>query len=369
MPEFKAVRDLGEVEAKSSQEVEKELLEKHEQKQRGEEQKAEPSAKSEEKKETAAEEQKFEIKDEDVLSHIKDRYGKEISSIDELFEKQETSPELPDDVEAFFKYKKETGRGLDDFVKLNRDYDNMDGDTLLSEYYALTEEGLDKEDIADLMDSKFSYDEDVDDDSDIKSKKLAKKRELNKAKKFFEKQKESYKTPLESSKESDSSKYEEELKSYREQMAKAKDIEAENRKKSDWFVKKTDELFGEDFKGFDFDIDGNKVTFKPAEASELKESNQSPFNFVKKYVGEDGLLSDPAGYHKALSVAMNPEKFAKFFYEQGQAAAVDSSNRKAKNIDMGVRRAPEVSSKGGMQVRSVNQDSGRGLKIRSTKKT
>ncbi len=87
--------------------------------------------------------------------------------------------------------------------------------------------------------------------------------------------------------------------------------------------------------------------------------------FVNKYIGDDGLLEDAEGYHRALSVAMNPEKFAKFFYEQGQTDAIDGSVRKSKNIDMDTRRAPEATKKGGMQVRSLNQDSGRGLKIRS----
>ena len=315
MAEFK-VRDLGEVESKSVQEVEKALLEKHEQQMNQEG--------------APVEKQELSIKDEDVLSHIKNRYGKEINSLDELFAEREASTELPEDVEAFFKYKKETGRGMDDFMKLNKDYDQMDSDLLLRDYYKQTEEGLDDDDIKDLIDSKFGYDEDLDDDSLVKKQKLAKKRELTKAKKFFKEQQEAYKVPLESSKE-------------------------------------TDELFSDEFKGFEFNVNDERITFKPADAAELKSSQQSPFNFINKYIGEDGLLKDAAGYHKALSVAMNPEKFAKFFYEQGQAAAVDGMAKRSKNIDMDTRRAPEITKKGGMQVRSVNQDSGRGLKIRSNR--
>ena len=177
MAEFK-VRDLGEVESKSVQEVENELLEKHEQQMKNEEQTAQEPVAEENKVETPNEE--FKIKDEDVLSHIKNRYGKEINSLDELFSERESSPELPEDVEAFFKYKKETGRGMGDFIKLNKDFDEMDSDTLLEDYYKHTEEGLDSDDINDLIDSKFGYDEDLDDESLIKKQKLAKKRELNK---------------------------------------------------------------------------------------------------------------------------------------------------------------------------------------------
>ena len=360
MAEFK-VRDLGEVDSKSVQEVEKELLEKHEQ--QFEEQKAETLVAEEKKEETPTEE--FKIKDEDVLSHIKDRYGKEINSLDELISERESSPELPEDVEAFFNYKKETGRGIDDFIKLNKDFDEMDSDTLLADYYKHTEDGLDSDDINDLIDSKFGYDEDLDEESLIKKQKLAKKRELNKAKKFFKEQQESYKVPLESRKESDDLSSNEEYKAYRDKMKEAESVEAENQKKREWFSKKTDELFSDEFKGFEFSVNDEKFTFKPADAAELKESHQTPLNFIHKYIGKDGLLEDAVGYHKALSAAMNPDKFAKFFYEQGQAAAVDGMAKKSKNIDMNTRRAPEVTKKGGMQVRSLNQDSGRGLKIRS----
>jgi hypothetical protein len=359
MAEFK-VRALGEVETKSVQEVEKALLEKHEQQMN---QESAPVIENE----APAEKQEFNIKDEDVLSHIKNRYGKEINSLDELFAEREASTELPEDVEAFFRYKKETGRGMDDFMKLNKNYDEMDSDLLLRDYYKQTEEGLDDDDIKDLIDSKFGYDEDLDDESLVKKQKLAKKRELTKAKKFFKEQQEAYKVPLESSKEPADAKYEEELRSYRDKMKEAESIEAENQKKREWFSKKTDELFSDEFKGFEFNVNDERIIFKPADAAELKSSQQSPFNFISKYIGEDGLLKDAAGYHRALSVAMNPEKFAKFFYEQGQAAAVDGMAKRSKNIDMDTRRAPEITKKGGMQVRSVNQDSGRGLKIRSNR--
>tara|TARA_R110000851_G_scaffold302917_1_gene460363 strand:- start:341 stop:1435 length:1095 start_codon:yes stop_codon:yes gene_type:complete len=359
------VRLLDETESKSTQEVEKELLEKHEQQFNGEQQKAETPAVDESK--VQKEEPAFEIKDEDVLSHIKNRYGKEITSLDDFISEREASPEMPEDVEAFFKYKKETGRGIEDFIKLNKDFDDMDSEVLLADYYKQTEEGLDDEDITDLIDSKFGYDEDLDEDSLVKKQKLAKKRELNKAKKFFKEQQESYKVPLESSKGSDDESSNEEYKAYRDKMKEAGSVEAENQKKREWFSKKTDELFSDEFKGFEFNVNDKEFIFKPADAAELKESHQTPLNFIHKYIGDDGLLKDAAGYHKALSAAMNPEKFAKFFYEQGQTDAIDGSARQSKNIDMDTRRAPEATKKGGMQVRSLNQDSGRGLKIRSIK--
>jgi hypothetical protein len=359
MSEFK-VRDLGEVESKSTQEVEKALLEKHEQKLQGDEKRADESM--------TEQPAKHEIKDEDVLSHIKNRYGREIKSLDELLAEREASPELPEDVEAFFKYKKETGRGINDFVSLNKNYDEVDEDSLLMDYYKQTEEGLDDSDISDLVESKFGYDEDLDDESSVKKQKLAKKRELNKAKKFFKEQQESYKVPLESREGTDPEALEE-LKSYKSKMKETADAEAVNQKKREWFTEKTDSLFTDEFKGFEFDINNKKITFKPADAAELKKNQQTPTNFINKFVGEDGFMKDIEGYHRSLAIAMNPEKFAKFFFEQGQSVATGDITSKSKNIDMSMRSAPEITNKGGMQIRSVNQDSGNGLKIRSTKRT
>ena len=103
-----------------------------------------------------------ELNDADVLFYIKNRYNKDIESVDQLFETKEANEDLPEDVSAYFKYKKETGRGIEDYVKLQQDYDSMDSDKLLSQYYSQTEEGLDSEDIKDLMLDKFGYDEDLD---------------------------------------------------------------------------------------------------------------------------------------------------------------------------------------------------------------
>ena len=93
-------------------------------------------------------------------------------------------------------------------------------------------------------------------------------------------------------------------------------------------------------------------------------------NFVGKFLDDKGLIADAKGYHKALAVAMNPEKFAQFFYEQGVAKAVDDVTRKSKNINMDIRKSPQLSTKDGLKIRSVgDKSSGRGLKIRSINKS
>ena len=217
------VRELTDVEPKSKQEIEKELLDKHEEKQtqveqptessteevKVEETASEPEVKEEstenevvseqevEVKEETPEPQPREIEDKDVLSYIDKRYGKQITSMDELLAEREKAEELPEDVAAYFKYKKETGRGIGDYAKLQRDFSDLSPDALLREYYSVTEEGLDSEDI-DMMMDDFRYDEEVDEPNDIKKVKLAKKKEIAKAKKFFRNQQELYKQPLES---------------------------------------------------------------------------------------------------------------------------------------------------------------------------
>ena len=356
--EFK-VKEVGVVDSKSVQEVEQELLKKHEDSFNDD-----AEVVSEEVIESE-EPQKEELTEESVLSFIKNKYGRDISSLDELTAAKE-SEEMPEDVAAYYKYKKDTGRGFDDFAKLQVNHDEMDTDKLLRDYLFETEDGLDSEDIEMLMED-YSFDEELDDDSDIKKIKIARKKTIAKAKSYFNDQKEKYRVPLESSGSSISESDAEELEAYKQYTESAKTYEEEISRKRDWFHKKTDDVFGSEFKGFEFTLDDKKVTFSPGDATELKKIQSDPQNFISKFLNEDGLIDDAVGYHKALSIAMNPEKFANFFYSQGKAEATDDVIRKTKNINMSERKTPEITSKGGMQIKSLDKDSGRGLRIRSKK--
>ena len=364
------VREVTDVEEKSTQQVEQELLNKHEEQfvdskvESTETPKVEVESKAEAPVvETATE--KNELKEEEVLKYIGERYGREIKSFDELNQQREEEP-LPEDVSKYLKYKKETGRGFGDFAKLQKNYDEMEPDNLLREYLIATEKGLDAEDIDDLMED-YDYDEDLDDEKSIKKIKLAKKKTIAKAKDYFEQQQEQYRVPLESSRESSSEYSEEEIEGYRQYIANAKTAQEGYERKSEIFQKKTDDVFSE-FKGFEFTLDDNKVLFSPGDAAELKKSQLNPQNFIDKFLDDDGIMVDAAGYHKSLAMAMHPEKFAKFFYEQGKSAAADDTMRELKNIKMDTKRAPEVTkTNNGMQIRALNDDSGRGLKIRKRK--
>lgn len=372
------VRAVDGNEEKSVQQVEQELLDKHEAQQNTEATKTpEPISVKEEvvsKEEPKAEEpkakeeiktQSSELTEEDVLKFIGNRYGKEFKSIDELNQQREEEP-LPEDVSKYLQYKKDTGRGFDDFAKLQKNYDEMEPDNLLREYLSATEKGLDAEDIEDLMED-YHYDEDIDDEKSIKKIKLAKKKTIAKAKEFFEKQQETYKVPLESRRDNNPEVETEDYKAYKQYIAEAKTVNEQNALKRDMFTKKTDNVFSE-FKGFEFTLDDNKVYFSPGDAAEIKKTQMDPSNFIKKFLDENGLMNDASGYHRSLAMAMHPDKFAKFFYEQGKSAAAEDTMKKLKNVNMTTRSAPEVTSKGGMQIKSLSNDSGRGLKIRNRNK-
>ena len=365
---------------KSKAEIEEQLLQKHEAQQNetqaeAKPEKVEPQAEVKEKpaEETPAAEEKTpssELNDEHVLNFIKERYNKDINSVQELFETKESNVELPDDVKLYFDYKKETGRGIEDFYKLQKNYDDMDEDSVLADYLGVQEEGLDAIDIQDIMDDRFGYDSEEDDEKDIKKKKLAKKRELAKARKFFKEQKDKYKVPLESSGGGLSDEQENNLNAYKTLLEESNSQKESFQLMRKNFEERTNKVFGDEFKGFEFNVSDDKsILYKPGTAEELKNKQMDFNNFISKYNDENGLMKDAAGYHRAMSIAMNPEKFAKFFYEQGVAATVDDVARKSKNINMDVRRAPQLSTKNSLKIKAVGDtSSGRGLKIRSIKK-
>ena len=374
------VREVRPIESKGVQELEEELLNKHEEQIQVQAVSMDhqttpapapeptPELESELQSESQPEPQpqSAELQEEDVLSYISKRYNKQINSFDELVSER-SDEQLPEDVSAYLKYRKETGRGFEDFLKLKEDFDTMDPDNILRSYLKSTQVGLDDEDI-DVMMEDYSYNEDLDDDSTIKKAKLAKKKMIAEAKQYFTTQKEKYKMPLESRTADVSPEEKEELQAYKQYISQAKTMEQEAERKRDWFSKKTDEVFNNEFKGFEFKLNDQVVRFAPGDAAELKKAQLTPTNFINKYFDESGMIKDAAGYHRALAVAMNPERFAKFFYEQGMSAATEDVNRKIKNINMSERQAPQSTVKDGFQVKSVNPDSGKGLIIRSMKK-
>ena len=363
------------IEEKSVQQVEQELLDKHEREINNENTEADtagvddgnesPTATQEQEGVQSEDEtQASEISEGDVLKYLGNRYGREINSLDELAQAREEQEALPEDVSKYLQYKKETGRGINDFYELQKDFNDISPDKLLRDYLTATEKGLDAEDIEDMMD-EYRYDEDLDEESDIKKIKLLKKKTIAKAKDYFASEQEKYKIPLESRRDSLSEDEVNKTKEYEQYIAESKTMEEEFNRKNEIFMKKTDEVFSE-FKGFEFAIDGTNIVFSPGDADELKKNHLNPQSWINKFVDKDsGVMNDAEGYHRSLAMAMNPDKFAKFFYEQGKSASADEQMRKLKNINMTTRSAPEVGqTTDGIQVKSLSTDHGRGLKIR-----
>lgn len=356
------VRAIDGDEPKGVQELERELQEKHDQQQ--------AEAQAPPVDEVAPEpepEPVNELSEEDVLSYIGKRYNKQINSFDELMAERSQAEDMPEDVATYMKYRKETGRGFEDFLKLRKDYDAMDQEEILREYLSATQDGLDSDDIESMLDD-YRYDEDLDEDSKIKKVKIARKKAVAEAKKYFNTQKEKYKLPLESSSAGVPKEELEELNRYKQYLNEAKTVEEQNEQKRAFFSKKTEEVFNNGFKGFEFNVNDRKLMFSPSDASEMKNTQSNPWNFVSRFLDENGFIKDAAGYHRSLAIAMHPDKFAKFFYEQGMADATEDVLKKTKNINMSERRSPEVVNKGGVQVRAVNPDTGNKIKIRSNKK-
>ena len=282
----------------------------------------------------------------------------------EIIESIETGKELPQNVQKLMSFMEDTGGDLNDYVKLNRDYSEMDNQTLLKEYYKTTKPHLQADEIDFLMEDQFSFDEDVDEERDIKRKKLALKEQVASAK-----------TQLEEHK----SKYYEEIKAgsrLTPEAKKAMDFfnrhnkESESTKKihqeaKNRFLNKTEEVFNDEFKGFEYKVGDKKYRFNVKDPNQVKESQSDINNFVKKFLNENNQMEDATGYHKSMFTAMNSDAIANHFYEQGKADALKESMAKSKNINMAPRQSHGGTTVDGVTMRVMdNSDSGATFKIK-----
>jgi len=285
----------------------------------------------------------------------------------EIIESIETGKELPQNVQKLMSFMEDTGGDLNDYVKLNRDYSEMDNQTLLKEYYKTTKPHLQADEIDFLMEDQFSFDEDVDEERDIKRKKLALKEQVASAKAQLEEHK---------------SKYYEEIKAgsrLTPEAKKAMDFfnrhnkESESTKKihqeaKNRFLNKTEEVFNDEFKGFEYKVGDKKYRFNVKDPNQVKESQSDINNFVKKFLNENNQMEDATGYHKSMFTAMNSDAIANHFYEQGKADALKESMAKSKNINMAPRQSHGGTTVDGVTMRVMdNSDSGATFKIKKSK--
>ena len=306
--------------------------------------------------------QEAEAQEAPVLEEItEESTEEEITEVEQQVEEavakaEATGKPIPENLQKLMDFMEETGGDLNDYVKLNQDYSGLEDKDLLYEYYKQTKPHLDNEEINFLMEDQFSYDEEEDDEREIKRKKLALKEQVANAKSHLDGQK---------------SKYYEEIKAGSKltpEQQKAMDFfnrynkESEETKKQaeaqkSNFLNKTNQVFNDKFKGFEYNVGDKKYRFKVNNASEVKEAQSDINNFVKKFLNEKNEMSDAKGYHKSLYTAMNADAVAKHFYEQGKADAMKDSVAKAKNVNMNPRQAHGTIEAGGVKVRVLGDNS------------
>jgi len=292
-----------------------------------------------------------------VLEEVtEDEVQEQVEEIKEAVEEaKETGKAIPENLQKVVDFMEETGGTLEDYVRLNQDYSSYDDMTVLREYYKQTKSHLTDDEISFLMEDSFSYDEEVDEEREIKKKKIALKEQVANAKSHLDGQK---------------SKYYEEVKAGSRLTPEAKkamdffnrynkESEETNKiaeKQTNTFKLKTKEVFNDKFKGFEYNVGDKRYRFNVKNANEVKETQGDINNFVKKFLNENNEMSDAKGYHKSLFTAMNPDAIANHFYEQGKADAMKDSVAKAKNVSMDPRQSFSNDNTSGPKVRVLNDD-------------
>jgi hypothetical protein len=248
----------------------------------------------------------------------------------------------------------ETGGSLEDYVKLNTDYASLNEDQLLREYYEAVYTSYDREDIDFLLSDKFSYDEELDDEREIRLKKLERKEALAKAKNYLDGLKSKYYDEIKmgSKLNPEQQKAVEFFNRYNKESEEAAKV-AE--RQTSRFKQESAKVFNEKFEGFDYNVGDKKYRFKVNDAGQVKETQGDINNFIKKFLNEKGEMKDAKGYHKSLFTAMNADQVAQHFYEQGKADAVKDSMARTKNVNMNPRGVhEEVTASNGWKIRAVD---------------
>ena len=265
-------------------------------------------------------------------------------------------PVLPENIEKLVNFMKDTGGDINDYVKLNRDYSEMDNLTLLKEYYKTTKPHLKSDEIDFLMEDQFSYDEESDEDKDIKRKKLALKEQVANAKAELEQHKSKYYEEIKAGSKltSDQQKAIDFFNRYNKESEELKRVEEQAQSS---FKQKTENVFGDEFKGFEYSVGDKRFRFNVKNTNEVKEKQSDIGNFIGKFLNDKNQIDDAKGYHKALYTAMNSDAIANHFYEQGKADALKESVAKSKNIDMNPRQSHEPIKSDGLSMKVLGNNS------------
>ena len=293
-----------------------------------------------------------------VLEEITEEKVEEVEEqIEEaIAEAEATGKPLPENIQKLMDFMEDTGGDLNDYVKLNQDYTKLDDQSLLREYYKQTKPHLNSEEINFLMEDTFSYDEDIDDDRDIRRKKLALKEQVANAKAQLEENKSKYYNEIKAGSKL-TGEQQKAIDFFNRYNKESEATKKTVKKNSDIFTQKTEQVFNDKFKGFEYNVGDKKYRFNVNNAEEVKNTQSDISNFTKKFLDKNSALTDAKGYHKSLYTAMNADAVAKHFYEQGKADAMKNSIAKAKNVDMNPRQSHGKIETGGMTVKVLGENS------------
>jgi len=290
-----------------------------------------------------------------LLEEVTDEEEKEPVKIIE--EPKQPKIELPENIQKVVEFMKDTGGDLNDYVQLNRDYSSYDNDTLLREYYKTTKPHLQDDEINFLMEDQFSYDEETDNERDIKRKKLALKEQVADAKNHLDGLKSKYYEDIKMGSKL-TSEQQNAIDFFNRYTKESEETQKVQKETQDHFLNKTNEVFNDDFKGFEYKVGDKRYRFNVKDPVKTKNTQSDINNFVKKFLNKDYQMEDAKGYHKSLFTAMNSDAIANHFYEQGKADALKDSIAKSKNIDMAPRQSHggEVEA-GGLKFKVLGEDS------------
>ena len=284
---------------------------------------------------------------------------------EEVFQKEKTqeSIEYPDNIQDLVKFMNETGGTLQDYVELNKDYEKFDNMDLLHEYYTQTKPHLSSDEIVFLIDDRYSFDEEIDDPKDVKRKKLLFKEEVAQARQQLEVRKDNYYKEIKAGNRLTPEAREalDFFNRYNKDNEQQQEIIQSQR---DVFNSKTNSLFNDKFKGFEYNVGDKRFRFNVKNVDKVKETQGDINNFTKKFLDKENKMADAAGYHKALFTAMNSDAIAQHFYEQGKADAIKESVKSAKNINMDPRSAHQEVEVGGIKARVLSGDDLSGIKLK-----
>ena len=284
-----------------------------------------------------------------------------------IAESIETGTPLPENIEKLVTFMEETGGDITDYVTLNQDYSKLDNHTLLKEYYKSTKSHLSDEEVDFVMEDNFAFDEDIDEEIDIKRKKLAMKEQVAQAKLHLESVKSKYYEDIKSGSKL-TSEQQEAIEFFTKHNEESEQNFERSKKQASIFENKTNKVFNDKFKGFEYNVGEKKFRFNVKDAAKLKETQGDINNFIRKFLTKDNTIDDAQGYHKGLFTAMNPDQVANHFYEQGKADALKDSIAKSKNVSMDPRQSHQENvNTSGFTARALNQESDFKFKIKNNK--